>query len=154
MLTFLSMGGCAPVISKKVLDKVDRTIGFSEIQKNPDSYRGKRVLLGGTIVAVENLEDKTLVEVLQQPLNSALRPVRPEESKGRFLVLYRGFKDPALYAPGRALTVAGIVEGERAGKIDKMPYTYPLILAEEDHLWSAYRGPGVSLGIGIYGSFD
>ncbi len=153
-LLLLFTGGCAPVISQKVLDTVDRSVSFSDLKENPDLYKGKRVLLGGTIVEVRNLEDRTVVEVLEQPLSGSLRPVNRERSGGRFLVTYSGFKDPAVYSSGRAITVVGTVEGKEKGRIGRMEYTYPVIAAEEDYLWGAYRGPEVSLGIGIFGSFD
>ncbi len=145
--------GCAPVISKKVLETAQRDIPFSELAKDPMGYKGSTVLLGGTILKTDNLEAETVMEVLAQPLSRTLRPVRPEESPGRFLVVAEGFLDPALYAPGRPITVVGVVEGVRKGVLGEHPYAYPVISPVELHLWRDERRPDITIGVGVYGSF-
>jgi len=146
------LAGCAPVISQKTLDTVDRGIVFVEVRSDPARYAGRPVLFGGAIIAVENLSDATYVEVMQQPLNSRLRPVDPGKTQGRFIAVFNGFKDPAIYAPGRLVTVAGKVFGSQTRPLGKMDYRYPLIEAIEDHLWpglSESASPGLSIGLGV-----
>lgn len=147
-----ALAGCAPVISQKTLDTVDRAAAFRDVQADPARYAGRPVLFGGAIIAVENLTDATYVEVMQQPLNSRLRPIDPGKTQGRFIAVFKGFKDPAIHAPGRFLTVAGKVSGSQTRLLGKMDYRYPLIEVIEDHLWPGPgepASPGVSIGLGV-----
>lgn len=53
----------------------------------------------------------------------------------RFLVSTREFLDPAIYAPGRRLTVLGTVAGRSERRVGDLPYAYPMISAERIKLW-------------------
>ena len=142
--------GCAPVISHETLKSVDREIRLSDLVKDPEKYSGRKVVLGGTIVGIENREDKTEIEVLDQPLNRQLKPTDPEKSEWRFLAVFEGFKDPALYSRNRRITVAGVFKGVVKRKLGKMDYDYPVVEPEEHYLWrSSYSDPSVGLGVGI-----
>ncbi|MBI5587464.1 MAG: Slp family lipoprotein [Deltaproteobacteria bacterium] len=150
LLVLLIVSGCAPVIDKKTLESVDREIRFADLVKDPDRYRGRKVLLGGTIVGVENREGKTEIEVLDQPLNYQLRPTNPEESEGRFLCVFEGFKDPAIYSRNRHITIAGVFKGLEKRRLGEMDYRYPVIEPVEHYLWrSPYGEPSVGIGVGI-----
>lgn len=144
------IAGCAPVISKSVLESADRTVEFTVLAKDPDSYRGKTVILGGVVIRVENLEDKTVAEVLDTALDGSLKPVNIDESEGRFIVEFTGFKDPVVYT-GRLITVVGKVLGSRSREIGKKLYTYPVIAPVEHYLWRtpAYSNGPISVGIGV-----
>ncbi len=54
-----ALSGCAPVISKGVLDTADRSITFAAILKDPAAYTGRTVVVGGVIIDAENLKDRT-----------------------------------------------------------------------------------------------
>jgi outer membrane lipoprotein len=105
------------------------------MRQNPEAYVGKRVMLGGHILEVRNLPQSTYVTVLQTPLGFQDRPQPKEQSQGRFVVVYDGFLDPAIYEQGRLLTVAGTVQGRETVKVDG--YSYPTIAIKpiEMHLW-------------------
>ncbi|MBI5642067.1 MAG: Slp family lipoprotein [Deltaproteobacteria bacterium] len=144
--------GCAPVISKDTLKAVDRDIKFEQVVKNPDAYAGKGVVFGGTILDIENREDVTILEVLQEGVNSQLKPVAPEESEGRFLVRFKGFKDPAVYSKGKHITVAGKIVDAEERKLGKGTYLYPVIEPAEHYLWKRHeydRGPSLGIGLGL-----
>lgn len=148
----LALIGCAPVISKETLNTVDRSITFEEVIKDPSAHTGKGVVFGGTILDTENREDNTVIEVLQEGLNARLRPVVPEESAGRFLVSFKGFRDPAIYSKGRGITIAGKVTGTEQRKLGKGTYTYPVIEPVEHYLWDRRtygRDGDVGIGIGL-----
>ncbi len=150
LLALLLTSGCAPVISQKTLESVDRGIRFSDLVKEPDKYRGQKVVLGGTIVSIENREEKTEIEVLEQPLNYQLKPTDPERSEGRFIAVFEGFKDPALYSRNRRITVAGVFKGVVKRKLGEMDYSYPVVEPQEHYLWrSPYGEPSVGVGVGI-----
>ena len=150
LLSLIVFCGCAPVISRQTLKSVDREVKFADLAGHPDKYMGREVVLGGTIVSVENREDKTEVEVLDQPLNRQLKPVDPEKSEGRFIAVFDGFKDPALYARNRRITVAGVFKGVVKRKLGKMDYGYPVVESREHYLWKApYGEPSLGVGVGI-----
>ena len=44
---FACLSGCAHVVSRDVLDEVNRDVSFAELRKDPGAYTGKVVLLGG-----------------------------------------------------------------------------------------------------------
>lgn len=144
------IAGCAPVISKNVLESADRTIGFTDLARDPDTYRGKTVVLGGVVIKVENLEDRTVAEVLDTTLDGSLKPVNIDESKGRFIVEFTGFKDPFVYT-GRLITVVGKVAGTQSKEIGRKRYTYPVITPVEHYLWRtpSYSDGPVRFGIGV-----
>jgi len=151
LLTVLS--ACAPVISPEVLKTVDAVITFEQVLKNPDAYKGKTVLLGGTILKTINLPDDTLIEVMEQPMDRRNRPVNPEASKGRFIILFKEFKDPVIYSTGRLITVAGEVTGSQLRPLGETNYNYPMISPKEYYLWKPYEGPAIHIGVGVGTTF-
>lgn len=147
-----SASGCAPVISKGTIDGAMQEAGFSDLLRDPGAYEGRTLILGGAILSVENRKEDTVVEVLQTALARRLKPVDPDESGGRFLVRFEGFRDPALYAPGRLITVAGVIEGAWPGKIGEKSYYYPVLRPVEHHLWREgfSSPPRVTFGLGLF----
>lgn len=135
------MSGCAPVISRGILQQVDPTVTFQRVMKNPDAYQGKIVVWGGVIMSASNLKEGTLIEVLQKPLGFRKRPTEGDESDGRFLALYHGYLDTAIFAKGREVTVAGTILGERTKRLGEIDYHYPLMAIREIHLWKRYDEP-------------
>ena len=128
--------GCAPVISKGLRAQVDKEILFEEVIQDPDAYQGKIVLLGGVIIGAKNQREGTLIEVLRTATDMNGRPKDVDRSEGRFLALYDGYLDVAIYAQGREVTVAGEIMGKRVLPLDEIEYTYPVISVKEIHLWS------------------
>jgi outer membrane lipoprotein len=156
-LAFMVMAACAPVISQKALDEVDSSVGFAEILADPDAYRGRGVLLGGYVIETRNLPGKTLILVLQSPLGYGKEPAAESSSKGRFIVSVPGFIDPAIYRPGRKVTVAGTISGKDVRPLGEVEYTYPVITKKEIYIWPEERPArteprfhfGVGIGIGF-----
>ncbi len=150
LLLLLVVAGCAPVISRSVLDSVVPGITFEDIMKAPAAREGAVVLLGGRVVGVENLPDITLVEVLEYPLGRNLKPLTSRASGGRFLARYRGFLDPLVYT-GRLITVAGTLREPVTRPLGKMAYVYPVLDVMEIYRWRMDREavPAISIGIGL-----
>lgn len=154
LVLIIASSGCATVISKLVMDKVDKSVATIELFKDPQKYYEKTVILGGVIIKTENLETKTRIEVLESPLSSSLKPGKDlEKSNGRFFAYIEGFLDPALFPTGRLITIAGTVSGVETGSIDKHSYIYPVISIEEYHVWKPYSGPSISIGVGVGTTF-
>lgn len=109
---------------------------------------------GGQIVAVNNLRDRTLIEVLALPLDSSGRPLLDAQSQGRFVVDRRGFLEPHEYAPNRLLEVRGQLNGFTSGQIGEAAYRYPVVTGDHMVLWpepAAGYGrvpPRINFGIG------
>lgn len=130
----LFVSGCGPVISKELRTQITTDITFRQVCENPDAYKGALVLWGGVIVGAKNVEEGTLIEVLQKPTDRRGRPKDVDESGGRFLALYDGYLDVAIYAQGRGVTVAGVIKGKRVQPLGDIEYQYPLIAIKEIHL--------------------
>lgn len=136
LIAGIVFSGCAPVISGALLQQIDTTITFESVFEKPENYENEMVLWGGVIVSTRNLKEGTLIEVLQKPLGFGNEPAIGDDTQGRFLALYDGYLDAAVYSKDREITVAGIVKGRRIQQLDEIEYTYPLIAIKELHLWA------------------
>jgi len=146
---------CASVISKESLKKVDPELTFQTLIKDPEKYKGKVLLVGGPILNTTVREGETWVEVLQQPLDRKQMPRDTDESYGRFLVHFKGFMDPAIYAGGKKITVLGEVAGQKVMPLKEIEYRYPVLLSREHYLWKPedfFGGPSFNIGIGVGGT--
>jgi outer membrane lipoprotein len=135
MAASIFLGGCAHVISENVLKEVNRNISFAQLLRDPMSYRGQTVLLGGVIVKASYHQEGTLLEIYQTEMDWEERPVDIDVSEGRFLALHKGFLESEIYKKGRKVTVAGVVTGSRTLKLGEIDYHYPSLLIREIHLW-------------------
>jgi outer membrane lipoprotein len=135
-LFLLVISSCAYAISQEWREKTRPGLTFSTVFENPDAYIGSIVIWGGIIVDVYNRPGGTDITVLETPLSYWEKPEAAEYSRGRFIVKALIFMDPAIYRPGRRITVAGEVVGKETKALGGMKYTYPLLKAKEIHLWS------------------
>ena len=131
----LAFSGCASIISKQLREQVAKELTLLVVLKDLDAYKGKTVLWSGVIISSVNLKEGTMIEVLQNPADTKGKPKDVDESDGRFLALYHGYLDVAIYNGGRKVTVAGEVQGKKIQRLGEIDYTYPLISAKEIHLW-------------------
>lgn len=97
------------------------------VQANPDAYKDKNVIWGGIIISSKNLAEKTVIEVLQTPLDISDMVTDKESSQGRFLVESPVYLDTYLYKTGKEITVAGIIKGITIQKIGERDYAYPVL---------------------------
>lgn len=132
------------------LTQVDQTLTPTSVIA--EASHGKIALWGGTILDTHNLKNSTQIEVLAYPLDSSHRPVQESKPLGRFIIQQKGYLEPADYTQGRLLTVLGSISDNQTGKVGKSSYTYPVINAQQLHLWSLNNDPGNTrfhFGIGI-----
>jgi outer membrane lipoprotein len=134
-VAILLLSGCAYVISREVRGEVTKDLELREVIKDPDAHRGKVVLWGGTIIESKNLKEGTRIIVLQKDLSTWGRPKETDKSQGRFIVLYPGYLDTAIYRKDREITVAGKIIARKAMPIDQIEYIYPVLSPREIHLW-------------------
>ena len=138
--------GCTPVISPQLMDQVDRTLDYRAIAADPPGAKGKTVLLGGTIVQTVPKPGLTEIEIVQKALDSSEAPRLTDRSEGRFLVVSERFLDPAVYSPGRDITVAGEVADPQTRRIGEIDYRYPVVQAIELRLWRPLGPPDYPYG--------
>jgi outer membrane lipoprotein len=155
ILSFI-LSGCTSVLSTSVMQEADDKVTFTDLQKQPDRYRGVLVILGGQIVQTVVKESETWVQVLQLPLGAQQRPENTAPSQGRFIVIFKRFADPLVYEKGRKITVAGVVQGGRVIMLNDRPHNVPVLIERETYLWKtedyypAYGpGPAFQFGIGV-----
>ena len=134
----LGLLGCT-VISRPIMNEVEKGVTFSQLVADTGRYRGQTVVLGGHVIEVRNEARQTVVVVLQAPLGSGQEPRPPDRSEGRFLLHAQGFLDPEVYAKGRTITVAGRVLGRTREAIGDELYDYPTLEIREIHLWERHE---------------
>lgn len=134
-VVLLSITGCAPVISKQVREQVNPNITADEVFKDPERYKGETIIVSGNIIETENTKEGTLIKILQHPATSRGRPKDVDTSAGRFLASVDHYLDPVIYAKGRAITIAGEVQGIQTLPVGEVQYTYPVIHAREIYIW-------------------
>jgi outer membrane lipoprotein len=78
------------------MDQVDRDLTYATLSSRPDEFKGKTVLLGGTIVQTVPKPTETEIEVVQKQVSSSGEPYLTDKSEGRYLVVVDRFLDPAI----------------------------------------------------------
>jgi outer membrane lipoprotein len=149
-LGIVVIAGCSPPFPKELLEKVEKNVPFTALQKDPEKYAGKLLMIGGIIVDTKNLKEGTRIEVLQMTLDREGRPELTDDAGGRFLVMTQQFLDGAVYHRGRLITVVGEVSVPQVLPLGEIEYLYPVIAVKALHLWSPSSGPYFSFGIGVY----
>jgi starvation-inducible outer membrane lipoprotein len=136
-----SGAGCIPprVVPDPLLRQVDRTVSFAQLKQEAEQHKGALVALGGAVLSARLLQEGTLIEVLQLPLDPADRPAGPFEiSEGRFLLIDPGRRDPAVLL-NRRITVVGEVIGTKIQRVDEFEYVFPYLSARFIHVWGTSR---------------
>ena len=150
VILLLLLSACASVPNFNTYG-VDRALTPRGVVAAPQPAAGKLVLWGGVIMSTLNLKDRTQIEVLAYPLDAKERPKQKSDPLGRFILEQAGYLEPASYAEGRLITVAGTVTGALPGTVGESDYTFPLVTARQLTLWPRYRrgdGTGVHFGVG------
>ena len=127
--------GCSYAISSGMAGRADKTVLFEKLQADPDSFKGKIIIVGGTIAQTSDVNQGTLIEVTQRPLDYWGKPERTKRTGGRFLVFHPGQLNMMAYAPGVDITIAGEVLGTESPMIGEKQYDYPIVLSKELKLW-------------------
>jgi outer membrane lipoprotein len=131
----LSLWGCS-VVPVQVREEADQSISLRELQRDPDAYLGRTVLLGGMIIKTTVLmDDGTELQVLQKPLGRRDIAIETSQTEGRFIVSYPGHLDPGVYQPGRYITTAGQVIGSVYVKVGEAEQRLPIIHSRFPHPW-------------------
>lgn len=128
-------------------------ISPSDVQQSADRYTGSEVVWGGRIIAIENRERTTEVQVIGYPLDRDQQPMLDAPTVGRFIIVLPGFVEPLDYPVGRHLSVYGIVSGVHLGHVDEHEYLFPMLDAREVNVWPwgfmFDKQPRVNIGVGV-----
>jgi outer membrane lipoprotein len=149
LLTLVS--GCA---SGPEFDQDTYSTTFTPQQAARDSgnYIGSSVMWGGMLISTSNLQNGSQLEILGYPLQTSQRPNVELEPQGRFLVMSGDFLEPLDFAPGRLVTVTGVIDQTRSGAVGDTEYVYPVVNVRNLHLWSKSGGlgkPQFHFGVGV-----
>jgi outer membrane lipoprotein len=109
--------------------------GLAEVRQQPERYLGSAVRWGGTLIKVSNLSDESHLEIVARELSRGGEPHPGDQSEGRFIAVLPGFVDPAIYTPGRLLTVRGLLQGSVEQALGELDYRYPLVAVDNHYLW-------------------
>lgn len=116
-------------------------------EQSDDRHLGSRVRWGGKIIDTRPGREETCIEILARDLDDRARPRPGDADEGRFLACRDGFRDPAVFDSGRAITVIGTLENFVEGRIGEFRYVYPRVAADTLFLWAEqpdvihYRDP-------------
>lgn len=113
------------------------------------AFQGRRVIWGGEIVQSSNLAESTELVILGRSLQRSQRPRGGGEPLGRFIARYPGYLETVTFAPGRLVTIPGIIEQIEIRPVGEADYRYPVMRAEAVHLWDEAREGGMRFGIGV-----
>jgi len=108
--------GCGPAISTSLQQEAGPRVGFAELSARPDRYKGQLTILGGEVMSVTPWEQGSLLTVDQRQLDERLYPVGTV-SGGTFLVESEEWLTSTWYSPKSKVVVAGVVEGEKDGRL-------------------------------------
>ncbi|MGH7396881.1 MAG: Slp family lipoprotein [Candidatus Rokuibacteriota bacterium] len=160
VVALLAAGCATTAFPDEVMRTVNTRITAEELRADPAAHQGARVIVGGEILATQPSPGQTEIELLTRRLRDDDSPERSDRSPGRLLLRTPDFLDPAVYAPGRRVTVIGEVSGGEERKIGDVPYRYPVIAAERIRLWAkdvvvtpAYAPYPWPWGYGPYGPY-
>jgi len=153
IILILLISGCAHVVSQELRDRAEKEISPIDVMKDPDAYKGRTVILGGVIASSINMKEGTYIEVVQKPLDYRGRPDDTDISHGRFIILYEGYLDTAIYSQRREVTVAGEVMGKMVRPLGQIQYQYLLIKSKELHIFKPRYGVPIRFEIGIWHTF-
>lgn len=127
----LCLGACTS--SKAIRTPVADSPNIEQARTNQDT--GKIVRWGGTIVAVKNKADHTLIEIVERPLTRFGTPKISTETGGRFFAKTPEFIDPENIKSKQSITVSGTLVDYTQAMIGDHDYLYPVVEINEYKIW-------------------
>jgi len=131
MTTALLLSACSNIPEKLAVPDGTNLANYS----TENVIEGEQARWGGIIAKVENLPNKTRLEIVNFDLRNSLRPKQSNETKGRFRVYSDQLLDPMIYKVGKSITVLGVISAREQGKIGEHEYAFPVLQAKGIQLW-------------------
>lgn len=140
LLLALITSGCTHAISQQGREGVNNNMDYATVKANPGAHTGETILLGGVIVGLEVEQKGSTIEVYRWKLDRWGEPYEIDEDSGRFLAETDRWLDPAVYTPGRLVSMAATVSGQVTRLLGQIDYNYPVFRIKESHVWQTpYR---------------
>lgn len=98
-----------PVFTAHELERVHRNVDVRELEDHWKRWAGRRVMVGGDVVSVDNRSERAYVQIRPMPLDDHYRPTDADAGVGRVLLIFDGPVDPSKLFRGSRLTVIGMV---------------------------------------------
>jgi starvation-inducible outer membrane lipoprotein len=137
-ITLLVSACATPIFPDEVRDKVDTTLSFNELAKNPNYYKDRTVELGGQILRSLSQEGEVVLLVRALPIRTepVYGPFDPGRSPGMFVVRFVGEIGAQDRQDGNMIVVMGPVMGalSTSGLTD-VPVRRLTVNAECFHIW-------------------
>ncbi len=127
--------GCS-VIPKSIENKALPEMPLPVLIQKAGQYIGKTVILGGYLLKMRKINDRTRIVAIQTPLGADYEPKTKNLSQGIMILNYDGDLDPEVYVKDSKITVAGILLGSSATRDFQSPYPYVELELAHIHLWS------------------
>ena len=136
VLTALSATLVGCVNAPKGLEKEQFTLkSLSSIQPSDYNCQCKSIRLGGKVLTVQALPNKTKIEVLSYLVYStSAKPMIDEQPNGRFITYLDGFVEPESLKD-QFITIGGTLLKTEQGKVDQANYLYPVIKTNHYRVW-------------------
>ncbi len=123
----------------------DTDATLTDLTAHPENYRGKVVLLGGTIIEEEANEQSLLLRVKNRPLDQDYMPHRPADTTGpeagSYWVMVAKQNLPRQYRKWARMTVVGRVTGtHRLGSEPVLALLYVRgwgVSSDHDGVWDS-----------------
>lgn len=126
-------------VPKNIKSPPASDVQLNQVLANKQSTEGKPVRWGGEIVAIENTDDVSMIQVVQFPLNHYGKPITDRNSLGRFIARSNAFFDPLVYKKGSLITFFGTATTETAQRqIDEKQVMLPIVDVTDSYRWQAY----------------
>lgn len=130
-----TLSACANIPDKLQVADTTTLIPFDSAKAEKEANIGNSARWGGVIAKITNNADNSMLEIVNFPLSSSARPKQKDETLGRFRVYFKGLLDPIIYKVGRSITAVGTISTPEQGKIGEHEYQFPVLKAENVHLW-------------------
>lgn len=131
----IAMSACSSIPEKLQTPENVTLVEFGSMKEDSISVVGQMARWGGIIALVKNNAENTMVEVVNFPLRSTMRPKQSNETQGRFRLYYDGLLDPVIYQKGKKITAVGTIVKSENGHIGEHEYQFPVLKASGVHLW-------------------
>ena len=134
LLPFLFLlGGCSYYLSQESRTLADPSVRFPMLMQDADAYRGKIVLLGGTVVALYQDRHGSTLLIEQHKLDKRNLPDESIPTMGRFLATTSERLDPGKFGSGTLVSLAGTVVGSQVATFQGAQYRLPVVAIREIH---------------------
>jgi outer membrane lipoprotein len=147
-----TLSACAPAPIYKAAPDATQALPM-QVAQTPERYQSAAAIWGGTVVQVNNLPDRSEIEMLAFPLDSSQRPKLKSASAGRFIAIVPGYVEPLKFPSGTPMTFSGHISGVRSGKVGNADYVFPLLKTDQSHAWTAEEmrkgHPNFNFGVGM-----